>query len=165
MRPEWALAGSVTTSPGLARRSREAGEPRVISAPAERGKATAIPAVSPLPLTSRVPPVDTWWGLALQRASGTQRALVMRIAPALRPGAPLVPLASGGEPFGVPPPGAVPPASAGERAGSPRQHSSRPASAARRSFDRLDRLCTPVPAKKLSPGAAGPSPASATSDV
>ncbi len=47
-------------------------------APGALGKATTIPGVSPMPPSSSVPCVETWWELPLQWAIGTQLTLVMR---------------------------------------------------------------------------------------
>jgi hypothetical protein len=79
IRPEWARLGTVTINPALAARSRAAGELRLTRAPGPLGNATSIPGFSPIPPTSRVPRVETWWGLALHLAAGTQRTLVIRI--------------------------------------------------------------------------------------
>lgn len=106
MWPEWALAGTVTISPALPWCRCAAGETRLTRAPGDLGKATTIPLVRPGPCSSRVPWMDTWWGLALHLAVGVQLTRVMRTvltcseettvvllgaAGALEPGAPVPP--------------------------------------------------------------------------
>ena len=77
MRPEWALAGTVTSRRVPAARSRAAGEVRLMWAPGARGKATSMPDLSPTPDRTRVPCEDTWWGFPLQRDAGAHLTLVI----------------------------------------------------------------------------------------
>ncbi len=51
------------------------GEKLLIRAPGAFGKATTMPGLSPTPPSSSVPWVETWCGLALQCAAGTQLTL------------------------------------------------------------------------------------------
>src|SRR5256885_10932103 len=78
MRPECALEGTCTINPRRVPRSREPGELRLMRAPAERGKATVIPARRPRPAKSSSPRTETWRGLPLHLDVGTQLTLVMR---------------------------------------------------------------------------------------
>ena len=59
MRPEWALPGTVRISPALVMRRCETGERALMRAPGVRGKATVVPARSPLPASSSVPRAET----------------------------------------------------------------------------------------------------------
>ena len=78
MCPECAALGTVSTSPAFVLRRCEPGELRPIRAPGECGNAIVMPESSPLPAISSVPCVDTWCGLPLHFACGTQLTLVMR---------------------------------------------------------------------------------------
>ena len=78
MRPECALEGTCTINPRRVPRSREPGELRLMRAPAERGKATVIPARRPRPANSSSPRTETWRGLPLHLDVGTQLTPVMR---------------------------------------------------------------------------------------
>src|SRR5271166_5938873 len=70
--PEWAALGTVAMRPALVERRRLEGEVRVTRAPGLPGNARTIPERTLIPLTSSVPCVETWWGLVLQWATGTQ---------------------------------------------------------------------------------------------
>ncbi len=78
MCPECALLGTVRISPALVMCRCETGELATIRAPGACGKATVIPATSPLPASSSVPCVETWWGLPLHFVFGTQLTLTIR---------------------------------------------------------------------------------------
>jgi hypothetical protein len=78
MCPEWALVGTVTISPALVWRRREAGETLLMRAPADLGKPTTMFGFSPGPASSSVPWVETWWGLPLHLLTGTQLTVVIR---------------------------------------------------------------------------------------
>ncbi len=87
MCPEWAFFGTVTSRPELGlpaiakRRCAAgcaAGETRLMRAPGDLGKATTMPGARPTPSSSSVPCAETWWGLPLQWAAGTQLTLWMR---------------------------------------------------------------------------------------
>src|SRR5665213_43676 len=77
MCPECASLGTVTSRPPEAVRRREAGETLLTCAPGFCGNATVIPACRPGPCSSNVPWVETWWGLPLQRLTGTQLTWVI----------------------------------------------------------------------------------------
>src|ERR1700760_1076549 len=79
MWPECAVLGTVSTSPAFVLRRCDPGEVRPIRAPGERGNAIVMPESRPLPAISSVPCVDTWCGLPLHFACGTQLTLVIRI--------------------------------------------------------------------------------------
>ncbi len=53
-------------------------ETRLMCAPGDLGKATTMPGCRPTPSSSSVPCVETWCGLPLQWAAGTQLTPVMR---------------------------------------------------------------------------------------
>ena len=78
MRPECALAGTVTMSPAELERRWAPGELRLIVAPADLGKATSIPAFRPAPWTRSVPFVETWCGLPEHLEAGVQLTWMIR---------------------------------------------------------------------------------------
>ena len=158
MCPECALLGTVSTSPERVLRRCETGERLTIRPPGVRGKAITDPAASPLPAISSVPRAETWCGLPLHLAAGTQLTLVIRTLVTCRLAAPFVAvvLFAGAEATG----GAVvvgeaaPPAPAacatGAPASSASEHESAAASVAARSQSPApDRLWTMVIAKVI----------------
>jgi len=153
MCPEWAASGTVTTRPALGRaaiaqRRCAAGDTRLILAPGDLGKATTMPGLRLVPPSSRVPWVETWWGLPLQCAAGVQVTLVMRTLSTCSDGAlalalELSSVLLAAEPpvlvVEVPPAACVPPASAAP-AGSgyaPSTHSASVTAAAATNLERL----------------------------
>src|SRR5450759_2014730 len=143
MRPECAPLGTVTIRPRADLRRRDPGELRLTRAPKARGKPTTIPAVSPLPLISRVPLIETWWGLLLQCAAGTQLTLETRTGGASGSEPPVLPLAPVApvplEPSEVAPAAGVPPGLAALAGGamSGKRQSDSAATAAARGFEGL----------------------------
>src|ERR1700691_5973762 len=75
MRPEWALLGTCTTIPRDESARWAVGELLAMRAFQLWGKATTIPARSPLPLMSSSPLTDTWRELVEQWTAGTHTAL------------------------------------------------------------------------------------------
>lgn len=80
MRPEWALPGTVTTSPAAVWRRRAPGVlwRELTRAFGVDGKTTSMPLPSPTPCTSSVPRTVTWRGFVPQCELGTQLTDVMR---------------------------------------------------------------------------------------
>src|SRR5271165_5875000 len=120
-------------------------------APGDLGNATVIPGARPTPANSSVPRAETWWGLALQWAAGTQLTLTMRTLVMCPEGALAVAgaLAGGEEPplaGELPPAAGVPPALAAS-AGSARAANKHSDSAMAAPATNLDRLWAPVLAK------------------
>src|ERR1700722_3768709 len=76
-RPEWALLGTCTIRPRVELARWAMGELRAIRAPMLWGKATTMPDLRPLPLTSRRPRTETWCGLVEQWTEGTQLMLAI----------------------------------------------------------------------------------------
>jgi hypothetical protein len=154
IRPEWALEGTVTTSPTLVRRSREPGEVRLMRAPGALGNATIIPALRPTPCSSNVPWAETSCGSTLHLDAGTQVAWRIRtvvtcgLAAVLEDVELPAPLVTVGTV--VPAGGAVPPAPeapAAARGMAPNAHSNAAATVTRVS---LDCLWANVPVKRNS---------------
>jgi hypothetical protein len=151
MCPEWALAGTVSTSPCLLERRCAAGEARPARPPGVAGKATDIPLASPLPVKRSVPCVETSCALVLQLAAGMQLAFVIRTLSTCGPEAFLD---GWGAAFGavlpvVVPPGAEAPPGLAAPAGalSPtRQQSAAEATAAMKNMNRWE-----APFAKISP--------------
>src|SRR5450631_1614314 len=79
MRPECAVEGTVTSRPLELALRWAAGELRLIVAPAERGNATIMPALRPMPWISSVPRWETWCGLTEQLAAGMQLTCTIRM--------------------------------------------------------------------------------------
>src|ERR1700722_5988610 len=75
MRPEWALFGTCTTIPRDELARWAVGELLAMRAFQLWGKATTIPARSPLSWMSSSPPTDSWRELVEQWIAGTHTAL------------------------------------------------------------------------------------------